>query len=65
MDIRCLIARYCNILLITGENEAHTRPRPLKIIFSDIQTKRDVLTNAKNLRKSENEVNKIYILTQI
>ena len=30
------------------------KPRPLKIEFKDIQTKRDVLTNARKLRDSEN-----------
>ena len=38
------------------------KPRPLKIEFRDIQTKRDVLSNAKKLRTVENPVaQKLYI----
>ena len=38
------------------------KPRPLKIEFRDLNTKRDVLTNAKKLRLSEKEIcKKLYI----
>ena len=38
------------------------RPRPLKIMFSDIKKKREVLSAAKNLRKSNNVVaQRLYI----
>ena len=38
------------------------KPRPLKITFSDISKKRDVLTAAKNLRTSDNDIaKKLYI----
>ena len=38
------------------------RPRPVKIEFKDIDVKRDVLTKAKNLRKSVSKIaQKLYI----
>ena len=34
------------------DNKPRTTPRPIKITFSDIDTKREVLTNSKKLRES-------------
>ena len=46
----------------TNDDGKQIRPRPLKITFSDIQIKRDVLTSSKNLRQSQNPINKnLYI----
>ena len=39
-----------------------SKPRPLKLVFANLQTKRDVLRNAKKLRVSETEALKnVYI----
>ena len=45
-----------------GMKNKDGKPRPLKIEFKDIQTKRDVLSSAKKLRTTENPIaNKLYI----
>ena len=41
-----------------GAKKGSPKPRPLRITFSDIKRKRDILTVAKNLRDSSNEIAK-------
>ena len=43
-------------------NKETPKPRPLKVMFSDIKKKRDILSAAKTLRQSEDAIaNKLYI----